>query len=107
MSIEKKLNESNIDSKPTVIPRKAPTQQIYSSTVDLASYLEDLKMSIPVFGYPLLHYSTKDIQTPVSPTPKWSLLAKPIVNKYASSIPIGEILEKYNRHEEMFTRVFT
>lgn len=88
-----------------------------------------------MFGYPLLDYSPeqaasghgyatrvyklKDSQTritrsvpkhgPDTYVPKykrmWNLLARPITNKYASSIPIGEIIDKHNRNEENFNAV--
>lgn len=107
----------------------------YSSHVDLKSYLEDLNASIPVFGYPLIDYSPKqykedgDLETTVyklkdgktritRSVPKsnleyfvpkykkmWGMLTKQITNKYATSIPISEIIVKYNWNEENFNTV--
>ena len=101
----------------------------------MGSYLQDLNASIPVFGYPLLDYSPKqykeedcsetrvyklkDGKTRITRSvqksnidyyvPKykkmWGMLARPITNKYASSIPISEIIVKYNWNEENFNSV--
>ena len=113
-------------------------REIYESSIDLTSYLENLNISTPVFGYPLLNYaeSRKKILLKTPPpsdskkmgeisyhhfsfhnqsetvpdeVPKhknmWNLLARPITNKYASRVPIGEILDKYNRIELNFKEV--
>jgi hypothetical protein len=109
--------------------RKAPTREMYSSTVDLTSYLQEWNVSIPVFGYPLLNFSQKghnynetanvkksvhfesdslnEIEQDPSPRYRqmWKILARPITNKYAGRIPIAQMIDKNSMNEENFKAV--
>lgn len=128
------LDLSKVNKKPRM-KKMLKRREMYTSQVDLSKYLGDMNKGIPVFGYPLLDYNsnsphvrfntslkatelpdvkhrTSSCNVPGEENPetpgykrKWGLLAKPILDKYSSSIPIGEILDKYNQNEENFKKV--